>query len=191
MRHQRLELRAENEFARFEEGVVQRFHPEAVAHHEQRLLVAVPQCKGKHAAKARHTGFAPGFPGVDDDFGIGMGAEGVAQGFELGHEFLKVGDFAVEHDDDRAILIEQRLLAGGQVDDRQPPVAQSHARFQMQAAFVGAAMELRFVHAMEQRAWNLARFTGIENAGNAAHGMSQVPVEFSRESAAFQRLRAR
>lgn len=88
-------------------------------------------------------------PGVDDDLGVGMGAKAVAERFEFGHQFLEVVDFAVEHDHDRAILIEQRLLAGGQINDRQPAVAQPHSLFQVQSALVGATMKLRFIHAMQ------------------------------------------
>ena len=150
--HQRLQFRTENEFAGIEEGVIQRLDAETVAHHEQRFLVAIPQRKREHAAEACHAGFAPGFPCMDDDFGVGMGAEGMAQRLQFGHQFLEVVDFAVEHHDDRAVLVEQRLLAGGQVDDGQAPVPQPQPGLQMQAAFVGAAMELGFVHAMQQLA---------------------------------------
>jgi hypothetical protein len=162
MHHQRFQLGPENEFAGVEEGVVQRLDAKAVAHHEQRFLRAVPQREREHAAKAVDAGFAPGFPGVDDDFGVGMGAEGVAERFELGHQFLEVVDLAVEHHDDRAVFVEQRLLAGGEVDDRQPPVPEAHARFQMQAAFVRAAMELGFMRCSRSR-------DAAENAGYAAH----------------------
>ena len=150
MHHQRLQLGTENEFSGVEEGVIQRLDTEAVAHHEQGFLLAVPQRKREHAAKACDAGFAPGFPGMDDDFGIGMGAEGVAERLQFGHQFLKVVDFAIEHDDDRTVLVEQGLLAGGQVDDGQAPMPQADAGLQVQAAFVGAAMELGFVHAMQQ-----------------------------------------
>src|SRR3569832_647894 len=98
-----------------------------------------------------------------------MGAEGVAERFQLGHQSLETEDFAVEYDDDRTVLVEQRLLAGGQVDDGQTPMPQSHAWLLVLAAFVGAAMELGFVHAMQQFAGKLVHAAGIENAGNAAH----------------------
>ena len=152
MHHQRLQFGAENEFTGVEESVIQRLDAEAVAHHEQRFLLAIPQREREHAAKARDAGFAPGLPGVDDDFGVGVGAEDMAERLEFGHQLLEVVDFAVEHDDHAAVLVEQRLLAGGQVDDRQPPMSKPHARLQMQATLVGAAVELGFVHAMQQLA---------------------------------------
>jgi hypothetical protein len=172
--HQRLQLGAEDEFAGFEEGVVQRLDAEAVAHHEQGFVVAVPQREGEHAAKALHASLAPGFPGVDDDFGVGMGAEGVAQCLELRHQILEVVDLAVEDDDDRAVLVEQRLLSGGEVDDRQAAVTESDARFEMQPALVRTPMELGLVHAMQEVARDVAIAEGVEDAGYAAHGFSLV-----------------
>ena len=123
---------------------------EAIAHHEQHLLLAIPQRECKHAAEARHAGFAPGFPGMDDDFGIGVGAEDVAERFQFGHQLLEIVDFAIEDDDHRAVFVEQGLLAAGQVDDRQPPVPQPHSGLQMQPPLVGTAMELGFVHRVQQ-----------------------------------------
>ena len=70
MRHQGFEFGAENELPVIQIGVIQRLHAEAVAHQKESLLVTVPQRERKHAAKAMHAGFAPGFPGVDDDFGV-------------------------------------------------------------------------------------------------------------------------
>ena len=73
-------------------------------------------------------------------------------GLQLGDQFLEVVDLAVEDDDDRAVFVEQRLLAGGDVDDRQAPVAEAEARLDVQAAFVRAAVELRVVHALQHDA---------------------------------------
>jgi hypothetical protein len=56
---------------------------------------------------------------------------------------LVVVDLAVEDDDHRAVFVEQRLLAGGDVDDRQPPVAEADAGLDVQAALVRAAVVLR------------------------------------------------
>ena len=66
---------------------------------------------------------------------------------ELGDQFLEVVDLAVEDDGDGAVLVEQRLLAGGHVDDRQPPMAEADARRDVQTALVRAAVVLALVHA--------------------------------------------
>lgn len=45
--------------------------------------------------------------------------------FEFGPELGEVVDLPVEDHDDRAVLVEQGLLAGRDVDDRQAPMASS------------------------------------------------------------------
>ena len=67
------------------------------------------------------------------------------------------------------VFVVQRLLAGREVDDREPAVAEADAGFDMQATFVRAAVELRFVHAMENRTIDVAFASGIEYSGDAAH----------------------
>ena len=73
-------------------------------------------------------------------------------GLQLGDQLLEVVDLAVEDDDHRAVFVEQRLLAGGDVDDRQAPVAEADAGLDVQAAFVRAAVVLRLVHALQHGA---------------------------------------
>ena len=101
MGEQRLEFRPEEESAVVQNSVVKRLDPETVAGEEQRLAVAVPQGEGEHAAKAVDTRCAPGFPGVDDDFGIATSVEDVAERLQFRNEFLIVVDFPVEDDADR------------------------------------------------------------------------------------------
>ena len=126
-----------------QQRVVQRLDAEAVARQEQRLLVAVPQREREHAAEALDAVLAPRLPGVHDDLGVAARAEDVAERLQLGDQLLVVVDLAVEDDDDAAVLVEQRLLAGREVDDRQAAVAEADARLDVKAAFVGAAMVLR------------------------------------------------
>ena len=106
---------------------------------------------------------------MDDDFGVRVGAESVPQRLQFRHQFLEVVDFPVEHHHHRAILIEQRLLAGGEIDNRQAPVAQGHARFQMQSRFVRAAVGLAVIHADQQSPIELAPSFEIKNACYPAH----------------------
>jgi hypothetical protein len=108
---------------------------------------------------------------VNDDFGVAAGVENVAECLQFRDEFLVVVDFAVEDDADALVFVVQRLLAGGQVDDGEAPMAEPDAGFDMQAAFVGTAMELRFVHAMEYRTVDVAFASGVKDAGYSAHGV--------------------
>ena len=156
-----------------QQRVVHRLDAQPIAGEEQRLAVAVPEREREHAAKARHALLAPGLPGVDDHLGVAVGAKDVAQRLQFGHQLLEVVDLAVEDDADAAVLVEQRLLAGGHVDDRQPPMAEADTRLDVHAALVGAAVVLRFVHAHQGRAIDVALAAGVEDAGDAAHGWSE------------------
>jgi hypothetical protein len=160
------------ESAIVKQGVVKRFDAKAVAGEEKGFAVTVPEREGEHATEALDAFFTPGFPGVNDHFGVTAGVEGMAERLQFGDERLVVVDFAVEDDADSFVFVIKRLLAGGEVDDREATVAKPDAGFKMQAAFVRAAVELRFVHAMEHRTIDVAFASGIKNAGYAAHGDS-------------------
>ena len=67
---------------------------------------------------------APLFVGVNDGLGVGARAVAMAGGFELRPDVGVVVDLAVEDDPDRAVLVRHRLMAGRQIDDAQPPVAE-------------------------------------------------------------------
>ena len=79
---------------------------------------------------------------MNDHFGVTAGVEGMAERLQFGDERLVVVDFAVEDDADSFVFVIKRLLAGGEVDDREATVAKPDAGFKMQAAFVRATMEL-------------------------------------------------
>ena len=98
MRGQRLELRAEDQGPIVECGVVERLHAESVAREEERLLVAIPQREGEHAAELLDAILAPRFPGVDDDLGVALRVKNVPEARELGNQLLEIVDLAVEHD---------------------------------------------------------------------------------------------
>ena len=103
---------------------------------------------------------------MHDHLGVAARAEHVAERLQLGDQLLVVVDLAVEDDATRAVLVEQRLLAGREIDDRQPAVAEADAGLDVQAAFIGAAMMLRLVHAATAGAVDLARAACVEDAGD-------------------------
>jgi hypothetical protein len=130
VRQQRLELGAEQQVPVRQQRVVQRLHAEPVAREEQRLPVLVPQREREHAAEAVHAGFAPGFPAWTMT-SVSLRVWKVwPSAVEFRDQRLVVVDLAVEHDDDAAVLVVERLLAGRQIDDRKPPVPETDARRQ-------------------------------------------------------------
>ncbi len=108
---------------------------------------------------------------MHDHLGVALGVEHMAQRLQFRDQLLVVVDFAVEYHHHRAVFVEQRLLAGGNVDDRQAPVTQADAGLDMQAALVRPAVQLRIVHALQHRAADVAAAAGVENSGDSAHGV--------------------
>ena len=94
------EFGAKKKTAVVEQCIEQWFDAETVAGQEQGFAVAIPEGKGEHAAKAVDTAFAPGLPGMHDDFGIAPGMEYMPQCLKFGDQFLVVVDFAIEDDAD-------------------------------------------------------------------------------------------
>ena len=82
----------------------------------------------------------------------------------------EIVDFAVEHHGDRAGLVEQRLSAAFEIDDRQPPVRQPEAGSEMIVAAVGPAMGDQRVHPRQPAGVDGAVALQIEDAGESAHG---------------------
>ena len=79
----------------------------------QRTRSRVPDRQTEHPAQARDRLLTPLLVSVDDDFGIGGRIETMPRRFELAPELAIVVDFAVEDDPHGAILVVDRLVAGG------------------------------------------------------------------------------
>jgi hypothetical protein len=103
-------------------------------------------------------------------------AEAVAGGLQLGDQFLVVVDLAVEDHHHRAIFVEQRLLARGHVDDGQAAVAEPDARFDVKAAFIGTAVQLRIVHALQHGTVDRSSAAGVEETGDATHDVQLLLI---------------
>ena len=115
------------------------------------------------------TSLAPLLPGMDDDFSVAARAKDVAKRLQLGNQVDEVVDFAIEYHDDAAVFVEQGLMAGGEVDDGQAPMAQAHPGLEVNPAFVRPAMELGLIHALEQGSRNFSAAAKIKNADYATH----------------------
>ena len=90
-------------------------------------MAIVPDGEGKHASQLLHHFSSPLLIAVNDDFGIGVGAEGVSGRNQLRAQFLEVVNFAVEGDPYGLIFIAHGLMSrGGKIDDRQPAVLQAY-----------------------------------------------------------------
>jgi hypothetical protein len=109
---------------------------------------------------------------MDDDLGVGTGAEDMAAAGKFHHQRLEIVDFAVEDDAHRVVFVEQRLVAAGDIDDRQAAMPEPDARRGEEPVAVGPAMRDRIGHAVKQVAVDRARAARVEDAGDAAHRRS-------------------
>ena len=65
---------------------------------------------------------------VNDQLGVGLGAEDMPFGFELRAPLGKIEELAVADDRDAAVLVENRLLAVVDADDAQPAMREFDPR---------------------------------------------------------------
>ena len=86
---------------------------------------------------------------VDEHLGVAVGAEAVALRLELGAELAVVVELAVLDDDDAAVLVRDRLVAGLEVDDREPARGEPDGAVDVDAARVGPAVDERRGHRLE------------------------------------------
>ena len=105
---------------------------------------------------------------VDDDLGVAVGRQAVAGPQQLAAQLGVVVDLAVEDDDDRAVLVVDRLVAGVEVDDPQPLDAEADAARHVQAARVRPAVLLGCAHADDQLLLD-RRAVGAHLARDATH----------------------
>ncbi len=145
---QRVELRGEAELAAVQ-PVGERLDPEAVAREHEPAPRRVPDGDREHAAQALPEPVAPLLVAVDEHLGVGARAERVARRLELAHQLAVVVDLAVLDDDDRAVLVRDRLVAAVEVDDREPPCGDSDSLADVHALRVGAAVIERGRHRAE------------------------------------------
>ncbi len=118
-----LQLAGEQQPARLV-PIDQRLLAQPVAGQEQLPPPGVPEGEGEHAVQVREHLRPLVLVEMDEHFRVALGAEAVAGPLQPAAELAEVVDFAVEDDPHRAVLVGHRLLAAGEVDDRQPAMAQ-------------------------------------------------------------------
>ena len=142
-------------------GVIQGLDAQPVASQEdssaprrvsrRAAAASIPDGEGKHAAEFAHALLAPFFIGVNDDFGVRIGAKRVAAFLEGLAQLPEVVDFTVENDSDISGFIEYGLVAAGKVNDAEAAHSQRRRRGNQEAVFVRAAMPQRLHHPARNR----------------------------------------
>src|SRR5882672_4220331 len=109
---------------------------------------------------------------MHDHFGVALGAKAMAQRGQLRNQLIEVVDLAVVDNDHRAVLVVERLLSGCEVDDRQAAMAESNPGSEMESAFVGTTVVLRFVHAPQHYGVDRPALTRVDDSYDSAHRIS-------------------
>ncbi len=165
---ERLGLRGEGELP-LGERVVKRFDAEGIARNDQPLGAAVPERQGKHALELLQERIALLLVEMDDDLGIAARGELVARLLETGPQLAEVVDLAVADDDEIAVLVADRLMAAGDVDDRQPPHAEEQLIVDEATLVVGSSMQNGAAHAREHGGIGPSRTAQTQHAVDSAH----------------------
>ena len=168
-----LDLRGERQPA-VADRVVERLLPQAVAVEEKAAAPIVPQSNGEHAVQALDEGGPLLLVEVDEDFGVGAGAEMVPLRLELGTEVGIVVDLAVEDRPHRAVLVRDRLPAIGEADDAQAAVAHAERAAEVEPVLVGAAVRDGPVHGPQQPGVDRPLGVEVEEAADPAHRSALV-----------------
>ena len=110
---------------------------------------------------------------VQQRLAVRAGGEAMPLPDELCAQLAVVVDLAVGDQPDRSVLVRQRLVPTGEVDDRQSAHAQRHGTVDVAPLVVGAAVDRAARHPVESRR-HRGRAAELEEAVDAAHG--QLPV---------------
>jgi hypothetical protein len=162
-----LHFRTEGDAA-VEAGVVQRLDPELVAGDDQAVPLAVVDHDREHAVQRLREVRAALLVQVDEHFRVRVRLETVAATLELRAQLAVVVDLAVEEHTGRAFLVEDGLVAGGEVDDGEAPHAQREATLHQVARVVGTPVRHGVAHALDHVLVRRGTFPG-RNAGYATH----------------------
>ena len=150
MLEETLDLAAEQQIAVGGLIVVERLDAEDVTRAKELAGAHVVHHEAVHATQAIDQTLSPLLIAVHEDLGVGVAVERVPRGLELGAELLKVVDLAVEHHEDRAVLVAHGLGASlGEVENGQAAETQRHAIFDMGSAHVGTAVDNAIHHRLE------------------------------------------
>src|SRR5207249_11563074 len=98
------------------EPVVERLLAEAVAREQEAAPSSVPQREREHAAQHPNAVLAVVLVQMDDDLRVRVRGYAVSTLDERRLKLLVVVDLTVQNEDDAAILVEDRLVAGLEID---------------------------------------------------------------------------
>jgi hypothetical protein len=148
IRHQRAQLRGETDCAvsqRVEQGLL----ADAIAGEQQLATPPIPDREREHPVQTADTVNAELLVQVHDHLGVAVGGKAVAPAYEVCAQLPEVVDLAVQHDSDGAVLAEDRLVSGEEIDDAQALDPEARVAVHEQPSRVRAAMLQRRAHPLQ------------------------------------------
>jgi len=106
---------------------------------------------------------------VDQDFDVSPGSEAVAFCFEAFSQFEVIKDLAITAQDERPVLVEQRLITRFEIDDAEPARANRDVRIDEIPARIRPAMNQRISHPLKNLFFNTSGVKQINVTNYAAH----------------------
>ena len=152
-------------------GIKQRADADAVAREHQLAFALVPERDGELSLGLEKHALAELFVEMDPGFGVAMRGEPMAA---LEQFLAQLGIFvelAFEGDPDVARFVRERLPAAGDVDDRQPAIAERDARLDVNVLIIGPAMRDRGRHAQQSIGWKMSPTGQVDGACDATHAL--------------------
>src|SRR5688572_2769777 len=112
---------------------------------------------------------------MNHDLAVAVGREPVAASAQIFSQSLEAIDLAVADGPNGPVLVRDRLMAAGEIDDRQAPHADQHAAAHVFAGVVRTAMARHVAHALEQAAVELAAVEGQDSVDPAHSAYRSLP----------------
>jgi len=86
------------------------------------------------------------FPKMNEDLRVGLGFETMPAVLQVNSEFPVIENLAVEDGYHGVVLVAERLLSSGEIDDRKAAGVERDLGFDKRAALIGTAMLNRSTH---------------------------------------------
>jgi hypothetical protein len=148
---------------------VERADADAIACQDHHPLGEIEQREGKLALQMREQILAVLLIEMHDQLAIAAGAELMTPRLKLGLALRIVEQLAVARHGERAVLVDDRLLAVAQAYDAEPLRGGADPWGEQGAGFVGAAMGERRAHARNLRPIRLPSTFKVDYTCQAAH----------------------
>ena len=108
------------------EGIEQRLDAKAVASREQSTVICIPEDEGEFTTQLMETLRSEVLVEVKRDLAIRAGAQAMSRPFQAPLRGLIAVELAVDDDLTAAIFTRDGLRAGGEIDDAEPRMSETH-----------------------------------------------------------------